>query len=528
MQTEPEPEEGNIEYKYILINKSEERINELASQMKYRVNEGNGESIYFLGIKDDGNILGITETEYQKSFKTLEKASHINNFAINLINKKLVANDKYFYELLIREINITNYSEIKVSVAGNVDSGKSSFLGVITKGILDNGRGLSRSTIFNFKHELNSGRTSSIAHHILGFDAWGKEVNYRDNNTTLSWPQIIEKSNKIITFYDLAGHEKYLKTTITGLSSSFSHMCFIMIGGNMGVSKITKEHIFLCLSLKIPFSIIITKLDICKNRKNILLETINEIKRIIKLPSIRKIAYMINNEEDSTIASKNFYNDSIIPIFKISNVTGLGINLIKNFLNLLSPPKKNNTDNLIEFYIDTIFIVSGIGNVIGGHLNMGSISVNDKLLLGPLSDGSYIPIQIRSIHVKRVPVNTVNTRTYVCLGIKKINRNLIRKGQVIISTKNEQLAIKQFDAKINVLRSHSTTIKIGYEPVLHSNNIRQTVKLIDIFQNNKILRTGDSATVRFKFCYRPEYIKPNDQILFCEGRVKISGTVNSI
>ena len=49
---EPEKDDGNIEYKLKLINLSPERINTLITQMKYRLNEGSGEAIYEIGIKD--------------------------------------------------------------------------------------------------------------------------------------------------------------------------------------------------------------------------------------------------------------------------------------------------------------------------------------------------------------------------------------------------------------------------------------------------------------------------------------------
>ena len=48
-------------------------------------------------------------------------------------------------------------------MVGNVDSGKSTLVGVLTKGILDDGRGSSRSKVFNYPHENLTGRTSSIA-----------------------------------------------------------------------------------------------------------------------------------------------------------------------------------------------------------------------------------------------------------------------------------------------------------------------------------------------------------------------------
>ena len=60
--------------------------------------------------------------------------------------------------------------------------------------------------------------------------------SFRENGAFI---QIIV--SKIITFFDLCGHEKYLKTTILGLTSQFPDLTFILVGGNMGITKITKE-----------------------------------------------------------------------------------------------------------------------------------------------------------------------------------------------------------------------------------------------------------------------------------------------
>lgn len=64
----------------------------------------------------------------------------------------------------------------RVAVVGNVDAGKSTLLGVLTHGELDNGRGHARQRLFRHKHELESGRTSSVGNDILGFDSLGKFI----------------------------------------------------------------------------------------------------------------------------------------------------------------------------------------------------------------------------------------------------------------------------------------------------------------------------------------------------------------
>jgi GTPase len=64
-------------------------------------------------------------------------------------------------------------------VAGSTDSGKSTLTAVLTHGadgrpLLDNGRGRARMAVLRHKHEIQSGRTSSISQALLGYDADGQ------------------------------------------------------------------------------------------------------------------------------------------------------------------------------------------------------------------------------------------------------------------------------------------------------------------------------------------------------------------
>lgn len=120
------------------------------------------------------------------------------------------------------------FSNFRVAVVGNVDAGKSTLLGVLTHGELDNGRGHARQRLFRHKHEMESGRTSSVGNDILGFDSVGKVVNKPDHGT-LDWVKICEKSAKVITFIDLAGHERYLKTTVFGMTGHAPDFGMLMV-----------------------------------------------------------------------------------------------------------------------------------------------------------------------------------------------------------------------------------------------------------------------------------------------------------
>ena len=69
---------------------------------------------------------------------------------------------------------VLQFIDLKLAVLGNVDAGKSTLLGVLTHGELENGHGRSRLNLFRHLHEIQSGRTSSISHEIIGFNNIGQ------------------------------------------------------------------------------------------------------------------------------------------------------------------------------------------------------------------------------------------------------------------------------------------------------------------------------------------------------------------
>jgi GTPase len=528
-----EYDDGNIEYKLILKNPSEQRLDELVTQMRYRCSEGGGECFYIIGVEDDGNIIGLTDEEYKETYNILKIIAERNNCSINVINKTKTDKNMHMYELFFREELKDKYIELKVAVAGNVDSGKSTTLGYLVSGTLDNGRGSARMSVFNFVHEMKTGRTSSISHEIIGYDSTGKIVNNSMNK--LSWGDIVNKSSKVVTFFDLPGHQKYIKTTVNGFFL-FPSICMITIAANNGISRMTKEHIFLCITLKIPFIFVITKIDLCIDRSNILTETTDAINRLLKHATVRRLPIHIKSNDDVILSAKHIYSNNTTPIFKISNVTGEGIEMLKLFFNIVSaPPTLINENNDVEYFINATFSVNGVGLVLGGTLVKGVIKVGDTLLIGPLNEGQYDQIVVKSIHSKKVNVSSVSNGGYVCLAFKKLDRKIIRRGMVLVSQKSETINITQFNATITVLKTHSTTVKIGYEPQFCCNNIKQTVIIMGIenktngrnvvIENDNVLRNNDTATVELKFKFRPEYIKKGMRFLLCEGYVKIFGEV---
>jgi len=135
--------------------------------------------------------------------------------------------------------------------------------GVLTKGGLDDGRGKARVNLFRHQHEKESGRTSSVGMEILGYSSKSDAIlsSHGASGRKLTWEEISERSSKIISFIDLAGHERYLRTTVFGLTGCAPDYVMLMVGGNAGLIGMSKEHLGIAVSLGVPVMVIITKID---------------------------------------------------------------------------------------------------------------------------------------------------------------------------------------------------------------------------------------------------------------------------
>jgi len=391
----PEDNEGNVEYKLKLIDPTATRFEHLVSQMKFRLQEGQGEAIYEIGIEDNGYPKGLTDDDLESSIKTLERMAAELHADITVLRERDGESGKVA-EILVRRFSEEEFLEVRVAVAGNVDSGKSTLVGVLTQGNLDNGRGLARVNVFRHKHEVVTGRTSSISQQILGYNSKGQIVNYKllDNQ---SWTNIIEESSKVVTFIDLGGHEKYLKTTLFGLTGHQPDYVLLVVGSNMGIVGMTKEHLGIALALKVPLIVVVTKIDICP--EHILKNTLDELTKLLKIPGSNKIPIIIRNEDDIIVSAKNLISKRIAPIFLISNVTGENLDLLRKFLNLLPANKQweEFNDKPIEFHIDETYSVTGVGTVVAGTLMSGTVNVDTIMQLGPDEFGNFREVKIISI-----------------------------------------------------------------------------------------------------------------------------------
>ncbi|KAH8369949.1 hypothetical protein KR093_001537, partial [Drosophila rubida] len=519
MQRQLNIDYSSIRGKDVLVKPTEAQVKLLKRRLLDRIADNCGETIYEIGVGEDGSDSGLNAEQFEASMETLRQLANAIDADMVKLRERPSEKGKIGQFLLRKHIETTDFMEIRVAVVGNVDAGKSTLLGVLTHGELDNGRGHARQRLFRHKHEIESGRTSSVGNDILGFDGIGNVVNKPDHGH-LDWVKICEKSAKVITFIDLAGHERYLKTTVFGMTGHAPDFGMLMIGANAGIIGMTKEHLGLALALAVPVFVVVTKIDMCP--PNVLQDNMKLLFKMLKSQGCRKVPVVVRSQDDVVLSATNFVSERLCPIFQVSNVNGDNLELLKMFLNLLSTRMAGSEHLPAEFQIDDVYSVPGVGTVVSGTCLQGTIKLNDNLMLGPNAVGSFVPITIKSIHRKRMNVERVRCGQTASFALKKIKRTYLRKGMVMVSPELKPQACWEFEGEILVLH-HPTTISARYQAMVHCGSIRQTASIVHM--SRECLRTGDKALVKFRFIKQPEYIRAGQRLVFREGRTKAVGNI---
>jgi len=507
-------------YSFIMSNNYETLIDDMIYLIKslgffmYKYNENiigtDCSKIEFGGIGQD-------EIPCQVMRKKAEKYNDKNNMVTCITIELNEIGDYYGFSLdknkrfLLEDFSVSH---------------NSSFIGVIVSDQLDDGKGSARAKVAKHPHEIREGKTSDISSRTLTY------------------------GDKKLTLVDLCGHEKYLKTTLFGMTGFFPDYGIVIVSSNRGLLKMTREHMGILIYLSIPFIILITRIDITPRQiyENVLDTTTKLLKRHKRSPELingldefdlmtdkdklkEKETEGLDKMEKSIKKLKS--NPFVVPIVTISNKTGYYIDVTKHMLSKLEPRKVWNSENLNGsiFYVDSKFVPPGIGLVVSGITKGKTINAGTEMLIGPYGS-EFKRIKVWSIHNNsKEVVSTLVDRQRGCLAIKgldkkdEVNRTNIRKGMLIISKELEQNVCYQFTSEIEIL-NHSTVISPKYTPVIHCGIIRQSAKIV--LKPDQQLKMGDRASVDFRFVQYPEFMEVGEKFFFREGTTRGVGEIKSI
>ncbi|KAF4123340.1 Elongation factor Tu GTP binding domain [Geosmithia morbida] len=336
--------------------------------------------------------------------------------------------------------------QLRVTFTGPTTSGKSSLLGTLSTGTLDNGRGKSRLGLLKHRHEVMSGVTSSIAQELIGYRDL-HILNFSQSNIE-SWTDIHDcaEGGRLVFVSDSGGHPRYRRTVLRGLMSWAPHwsvLCIAADDSDTGVRNpgetstardvlgeaaagvdLVRAHLTLSLKLNVPLAVVITKLDLAS--KASLHKTMSKVLTAIKdagrTPKIvqpdqkqpgldlERIPRADHDKIQGTVQSMLDCGSltQYVPIVLTSAVKGIGIGLVHALLEGLPlPPPPTSRDYVgmalnpeqpsSLFHIDDTFSLPASyrtlaagprqqadrGVVVSGHVRFGSLSIGDKIVVGP-------------------------------------------------------------------------------------------------------------------------------------------------
>ncbi|MCC6002830.1 MAG: GTP-binding protein [Thermofilum sp.] len=515
-----ESEEGSVEYKSRLSASGDDRIERLASQMRYRLFEGGGEALYLLGVDDGGVPVGLSPEEEEESLQILDIVAGRIGAKVRVLERVSTSRGNLVRVLVRVSREESPPVQTTIAVMGNVDAGKSTTIGALCTGELDDGRGKCMRKVARFEHEIITGRTSSVVVRLLGFDMEGRPINWNLPNP-LDEAQIYLSSKKIIYFIDVGGHERYLRTALRGVMSRLPDYVMLVVAANSGLQVMGREHLGVGLALRIPVFVVVTKVDMV-DRKVLgatLIDTLETLRRVDRKPMI------VGSIRDVYRLVELMPSGRVVPVFLVSNTTGEGFELLTEFLNLL-PPRLRWNENMgkpLLAYVSDVYDVRGVGPVIAVAIERGVVKEGEEVYIGPFADSSWKRVRVKSIHINRTVATSAKAGEEATLALAGIEADQLEKG---LAVSHQQLKpVWELEAHVVILK-HPTTIRRGYQTVLHAHSIRSPV--VFTYMSHEPMRTGDSGTVGLRFIYHPWYLELDTRIILRDSRTRAIGRVTKL
>jgi elongation factor 1-alpha len=521
-----EEEGGNVEFKTKLVRDvhlGEGRMESLVAQLRHRVLSGDGEALYVVGVTDDGGIAGIAPDEFSETMDVLsllaeEADAHIDDVETWSGGDGPAADDGLVGLVTIREGAMldTDDEHIVVGTAGHVDHGKSTLVGSLVTGEADDGEGGTRSFLDVQPHEMERGLSADLSYGVYGFDDDGP-IRMDNPHRKSDRARVVRESERLVSFVDTVGHEPWLRTTIRGLVGQKLDYGLLTVAADDGPTKTTREHLGILLATDLPTIVSITKVDIVDD------ERVEAVEREVEdmLRDVGKTPLRVDRYGVTTAVEE--VGDGVVPILRTSAVTERGLTELDQLFEAL-PKRANDADGEFRMYIDRTYDVKGVGAVASGTVRRGTVETGDELLIGPLPDGSFREVEVRSIEMHYHRVDTAKAGRIVGIALKGIDEEAIHRGMALVPRDADPTPVRSFDAEIVVL-NHPTSIRDGYEPVVHLETVSEAV----VFHpEGGQLLPGDNgdATVEFKF--QPYLVEEGQRFVFREGQSKGVGTVTGI
>ena len=370
-----------------------------------------------------------------------EEKSDINiNFENNIIQIPLeeiiLISPKEVEKIHNNEINDNNLSKIlniNVGILGHVDSGKTSLSKMISS--------ISSTASFD-KNPQSKERGITLD---LGFSALYIQTPKILTKIFPNNKKIIQSEYIQITLVDCPGHASLIRTIISG--ASIIDTMILVIDSVKGIQMQTVECIALSEILCEKITIALSKIDLLKNKEDLIPKKIDKLKQIF---SKTKFGKEIPIVPTTTIDQDKNNIEKTIKL------------LIKNIIECIDFKTKynesnNKSDSLIA-YIDHCFKIKNKGTVATGTIMKGNLKINDEIFFPELSN----KFMVKEIQIFRKSVKSATKGDRVGLLIKNLDNQKVERT-IITSVGSKE--VNYLEGGILLLRKINL-----YKDKLKSNN----------------------------------------------------------
>lgn len=518
---EGEKTNGSVEFKFELekdIHLADGKRESLAAQMRYRVMSGDGEATYVIGVSDDGEIKGLEQEMFSESMDVLSLLATEVGVHIDEVDTWETEDGNIVGLATIREgkqSNPNDENHLIIGTAGHVDHGKSTLVGCLMTGEPDNGDGDKRGYLDVKPHEAERGLSADLSYAVYGFkDGNPLRIDNPDRNKDRS--DLVEEADKVVSFVDTVGHQPWLRTTIRGLMGQKIDYGLLTVAADDGPTKTTREHLGLLIAAELPVLVAVTKTDMVTE------ERVDEVEREIEkiLRQVRRTPILVRRH-GVDVAVDEIRNDGV-PILRTSAVNMNGLDELDRIIEKLEPI--DDSDGETQMYIDKIYSIDGVGTVVSGTVQSGVIEKGDDMLIGPLKNGEFREVRVKSIEIHYYSVDRARSGQIASIAISDVDTEELDRGVVLLPKESNPEATKRFKADVMVL-NHPTKITEGYEPVIHVETVSETSI---IRPENGQLMAGDKDSAELEFKFSSHYIEEGQKFVFREGMSKGVGTIKEL
>jgi len=372
-------------------------------------------------------------------------------------------------------------AHLSVVICGHVDSGKSTTTGRL---LFELG-GLPERELQKLKDEAKA----------LGKDSFcfaffmDRQKDERERGITIACTTKEFFTDKFhYTIIDAPGHRDYIKNYISGASSADVGVLMIPSGNEFTtaiakgdhkageVQGQSRQHARLLLLLGVRQLILcVNKMDNVQYKEDKFAEVRDEARRML-----------------TQVGWKKTDVDASVPVLPISGWQG--DNLLKQSTNMdwwkgqeVKQPFSGNTvkvvtlldafnnfveqpprvlDKPLRIPISNIYTIKGVGTVIAGRVEQGTLKPGDEIKFIPSSLVSEATGKVFSIEMHHQSVQSAGPGDNVGINVKGIDKDKMPKSGdcIVLKSDNSIGKITKFTAQVQVL-DHPGELKVGYTPI---------------------------------------------------------------